>query len=96
MVSVTDLINVAVSDFPKRRPPALNGRRLANHAGRAVAILLLATRPLRNQNYREARIGTHIYQASDGKWYLAFSGTEGPAALKRKERKRTQWRPQRL
>lgn len=85
MVSVTDLINVAVSDFPKRRPPAVNGRRLANQAGRAVAVLLLATRPLRNQNYREARIGTHIYQR-DGKWYLAFSGADGPATLKRKER----------
>jgi hypothetical protein len=86
MVGIQDLINVGVSEFPKRKPRSdTSNRRLANSAGRAVAVLLLATRPLRSKNYREARIGTHVYKR-DGTWFLSFSGAEGPAALKRAER----------
>jgi hypothetical protein len=32
------------------------------------------------------RIDTNIHRTSEGKWCLYFSGAEGPAALKRKER----------
>jgi hypothetical protein len=90
MVGVTDLINAAISEFPRKsqlvqsKQTEGKGKKLANRAGRAVAILLLATRPLRNKNYREAQLGQHIYKTQEGKWVLNFTGNEGLASLKRK------------
>jgi len=92
-VSVTELISAGKSEFPdksalNRRDMKSNnpGSHIAIQAARGLAIMLMATRPLRQKNFREALLGKHI-KKEGGHWVLSFSGEEkDPASLKRKMR----------
>jgi integrase len=94
MVSVADLISVAISEFPKKNQwrhdrqgvPKTAATKLANRAGRAVAIMLMATRPLRSKNWRECEIGKNILKDKRGKWVLSFAGGADASSLKRRTR----------
>lgn len=63
-----------------------SGTVLALNAGRAVAILMLVNYPLRNRNYREARLSKNIIKNADGKWMLRFTEDDKNAALKSQKR----------
>jgi len=92
-VSVEELISAGRSEFPQKSvrihqstETVHAGVRIANQAARGLAIMLMATRPLRQKNYREAIIGKHI-KKEGGHWMLSFSGEDkDPASLKRKMR----------
>jgi hypothetical protein len=97
-IDIKLLLQAANAEYPRKgsfRPTARNGKRLANRAGRAVAMMLLATAPLRNQNFREARIGKHLIVLAKpvrhndpkkcklGQYALHFTGDDtDPAHLK--------------
>jgi hypothetical protein len=86
-VTAEDLRRAAEQEFP-RMPLFENqsGTVLAQNAGRALAIMLLVTYPLRNVNYREARLSQNIIKRADGRWVLRFTGDDETASLKSKKR----------
>ena len=63
-----------------------SGSVLALSAGRALAIMMLINYPLRNKNYREARLSHNVTKTADGKWALRFTGDDETAGLKSKQR----------
>jgi hypothetical protein len=86
-IPAQDLRRAAQQEFPdKELLDNQPGTVLALNAGRALAIMLLVNYPLRNINYREARLSRNIYKTADGKWSLRFTGEDETASLKSKKR----------
>ncbi len=92
ILTFQELMTCAISEFPSNNQLYKAGKdrftrkgiKLANQAGRAVAMMLLTTVTLRNQNWREAQAGKHIYKDQDsGKWYVSFRGDDDLAQLKK-------------
>lgn len=87
LVSADDIRFAARQEFPLTTLfDNQSGTVLALNAGRALALLMLVNYPLRNKNYREARLSHNILKNADGKWILHFTGDEEPAGLKSKQR----------
>ena len=86
-IPAQDLRRAARQEFPdKTLLDNQSGTVLALNAGRALAIMLIVNYPLRNINYREARLSQNIYKNAGGEWILRFTGDEGAASLKTKKR----------
>lgn len=86
-VTAEELRLAASKEFP--RSPLLAtqpGTVIAQTAGRALAIMLLVNYPLRNVNYREARLEQHLLKNASGGWILRFTGDGESASLKSKDR----------
>lgn len=84
MATFEELMSVAISEYPKMNQVTSVGTNLAMRAGGALAIMLLATIPLRNKNYRECQIGTNLYKNEKGEWWCYFSGREEDLASLKK------------
>lgn len=86
-VSAQDLRLTAKQEFPdKTLLSNQSGTVLALNAGRALAIMLITNYPLRNINYREARLFKNIHKTTNGEWRLRFTGNDETASLKSKKR----------
>jgi len=83
-----ELISCGESEYPDRDPIDSNGLYFASRASGGLMVMLLANNPMRNKNFREAKIDEHIYKKKNGNYELKFTGIEGDANLKIARRKR--------
>lgn len=101
-VTIDLMLKAARSEFPSkarfRKPGSYRPGQsigLANYAGRGLAMMMLTVAPLRNQNFRGARIGKHLIRIAKpvtdldpakcrpGRYKLYFTGDRSdPAHLK--------------
>lgn len=80
-LKIKDLLKAAFSEFPKVHTIGFSGRLLAHQAARSIAMMLLATYPLKSGNYIEARLGINLYRNITAKWMLKFEDKGEPYVM---------------
>lgn len=75
LVKLTDLLRATAKLYPSGDSIMFDerkARRAANEAGRCLAVMLMATRPILSKFYREARLDENLSKRRKGVWVLHF------------------------
>jgi hypothetical protein len=85
--SLHELKQIGVALWPKKPPQSFsgNGKLTAAKAGLSLLFQLWVHIPYRSRNIREMKLGTNLYQTSEGHWRIRFAGEELKIAVKQGE-----------